>query len=111
LLKCPDYNNPKYEGKYTDLPKKIQQLRQPAYNRPLQIGEHSKELGQIGKIIATFPGLGKKAGEIEKMMGDFGLDLKHASDLVMGSNKDGSMRKVVNDMMIFLNDLKQKLGG
>ena len=106
LLKCPDYNNPKYEGKYTDLPKKIQQLRQPAYNRALQIGEHSKELGLIGKMIEPHPGMGKRAGKIELVMQLEHLNLRAAADKVMGLNKDGTSKKAVLDMLTFLDEFK-----
>ena len=106
LLKCPDYKDPRYEGKYTDLPKKIQQLRQPAYNRALQIGEHSKELGQLGKIIETFPGMGKRAGEIEAYIKNEGVCLAIAAKEIMGVNKDRTDRKVVADMLTFLQEFK-----
>jgi hypothetical protein len=106
LLKCPDYTDPRYEGKFTDLPRKIQQLTQPAYQKPLQIkAGFSKECDQIGKVVETFDGFGNHGGEISEAYKIEGTLLK-AADKVIGVKLDGSSKKATIDMTDFLENLK-----
>jgi hypothetical protein len=97
-----------WDKDFKNLIAEIKKISQPSYNKPQNMYKHNQELGQAGKIIATFPGMGQVAAPIEADLKE-GHILSAACDHVMGCNKDGTPRKVAADMLTFLKDFKQYL--